>query len=201
MTRTDRVTSSKTDGLDTVLTLRLNVAAYGETDVLGWWDSYALGDVGAYALGRLLPRTAQWAALELGCEAARRRQQHLLEGIPGALHLFDLGSQAESLLRTRILSYKAGELTGKLPMAVHTRPHSAHDLDAALRRLVGDDAVAHARSQLPQSATLLHLLPLSGSDAVSLALRRARALAAGYVHSDRSRLVVPYMLPSPQVAS
>jgi hypothetical protein len=86
-------------------------------------------------------------------------------------------------------------------MAVHARPHSAADLDAALRRLVGDDAVAHARSQSAQSATLLHLSPLTGSDAVSLALRRARALAAAYAHSDRSRLVVPYMLPSPQVAS
>jgi hypothetical protein len=201
MTKTDALPDRRSGALDTILTLRLNIAAFGEQDALGWWDSYALGDVGEYALGRLFPRTAHWAALELGCEAARRRQQHLLEGIPGALHLFDLGSQAESLLHTRILSYKAGELTGKLPMAVHTRPHSADGLDAALRRLVGDDAVAHARSQTPPSATVLHLSPLTGSDAVSLALRRARALAAAYAHSDHSRLVVPYMLPGPQAAS
>jgi hypothetical protein len=201
MTKTDALPDRKAETLDTILTLRINIAAFGEHDALGWWDSYALGDVGGYALGRLFPRTAQWAALELGCEAARRRQQHLTCGIPGALHLFNLGSETEFHLRTRILAYKAGELTGKLPMAVHARPHSAADLDAALRRLVGDDAVAHARSQSAQSATLLHLSPLTGSDAVSLALRRARALAAGYAHSARSRLVVPYMLPSPQVAS
>jgi hypothetical protein len=134
MTKTDALPDRKAGALDTILTRRLNIAAFGEQDAIGWWDSYALGDVGEYALGRLFPRTAQWATLELRCEAARRRQQRLLEWIPGALHLFDLGSQAESLLRTRILPYKAGELTGTFPMAVHTRPHSADDLDAALRR-------------------------------------------------------------------
>jgi len=201
MTTTGKLPDRKADVLDAILTLRLNVAAFGEQDALAWWDSYALGDVGEYALGRLFPRTARWAALELGSEAARRRQQQLLEGVPGSLHLFDLGSQVESMLEARILSYKAGESHSKLSLAVQSRPRSADDLAVALGRLVGDDAIAQAKSQTPQSATLLQLPPLSGADITSLALRRARALATAYVHGDRARLVVPYVLPGPQVAS
>jgi len=201
MTTTGRLPDRKADVLDAILTLRLHVAAFGEQDALGWWDSYALGDVGEYALGRLFPRTTRWAALELGSEAARRRQHQLLEGIPGALHLFDLGNQVESMLEARILSYKAGESHGKMPLAVQGRPRSTDDLAVALGHLVGDDAVAQAKSQTPHSATLLQLPSLSGADVTALALRRARAFAAAYVHSDRARLVVPYVLPGPLVAS
>ncbi len=201
MTKIDTLPDRKADVLDAILTLRLNVAAFGEQDALAWWDSYALGDVGEYALGRLFPRTARWAALELGSEAARRRQHQLLEGVPGALHLFDLGNQVESMLEARILSYKAGESHGTLSLAVRSRPRSADDLAVALGHLVGDEAVAQARSQTPQSATLLQLPSLSGADVMSLALRRARTLATAYVHGDRARLVVPYLLPGPQVAS
>lgn len=201
MIEIDTTTSHRSDTLDSLLKLRINVAAYGESDALGWWDSYALGDVGEYALSRLFPRTAPWAALELGCEAARRRQQQLLEGVAGALHLFDLGDQIESLLSTRILSYKVGELAGELPLAMRVRPRSADDLDAALRRLVGDDAIAQARRQTPRAARLVQLASLPGNETVARALRCARTLAAAYIHSDRSRLTVPYLLASPQAAS
>lgn len=201
MTTTATLPNRRAEVLDAILTLRLNVAAFGEQDALVWWDSYALGDVGEYALARLFPRTAHWVALELGSEAARRRQHQLLEGIPGALHLFDLGTQVESLLEAHILSYKAGESHGKLSLAVQSRLHSADDLAVALGHLVGDDAVTQAKSQTPQSATLLHLPPLSGADVTSLALRRARTLTTAYVHSNHARLVVPYVLPGPQVAS
>ncbi len=201
MTKIDRLPDRKAEVLDAILTLRLHVAAFGEQDALGWWDSYALGDVGEYALGRLFPRTARWAALELGSEAARRRQQQLLEGVPGALHLFDLGNQVESMLEARILSHKAGESYSTLAFAVRNRPRSVDELAVALGRLVGDDAVAQARSQTPQSAILLQLPSLSGADVTSLALRRARTLTTAYVHGDRARLVVPYLLPGPQVAS
>ncbi len=201
MTTTGTLPDRKADVFDAILTLRLHVAAFGEQDALGWWDSYALGDVGEYALGRLFPRTARWAALELGSEAARRRQHQLLEGVPGALHLFDLGNQIEPMVEARILSYKVGESHGKLSLAVQSTPRSAEDLAVALGYLVGDDAVAQAKSQTPQSASLLQLPPLSGVDVTSLALRRARTLTTAYVHSDRAKLVVPYILPGPQVAS
>lgn len=201
MTKIDNLPNRTAEVLDAILTLRLHVAAFGEQDALAWWDSYALGDVGEYALGRLFPRTAQWAALELGSEAARRRQHQLLERVPGALHVFDLGDQVEALLEARILSYKVGESHGTLSLAVQGRPRSADELAVALGHLVGDDAVAQARGQTPQSGTLLQLPPLSGADVASLALRRARTLTTAYVHSDRARLVVPYLLPGPQVAS
>lgn len=201
MIQTDTPPNRKANALDAILTLRLNVAAFGEQDALGWWDSYALGDVGEYALGRLFPRTARWAALQLGCEAARRRQRMLLEGVPGALHLFDLGDEIESSLEARILAYKVGEVTGEMLPVVGVRPRSGADLAAALSRLVGDDAVAQARDQGLHAATLLQLPSLSGADAMALALRRARALAAAYVHGDRAKLVVPYALPDPRVAA
>ena len=63
--------------LDTLLTLQLATAWAGEHSGdeprLGWWATDMVSEFGGHALfARLTPRTAQWAALEVAREAARR---------------------------------------------------------------------------------------------------------------------------------
>lgn len=188
------------DPLDALLLVRLNVAAFGEAECLGWWESHALDEAGTYVLGRLFPRTASWVALELSIEAARRRQDDLLGSIAGAVHLFNLGGAVEATIQARIHAYKSGERQVPLSLTPAARPQNGVELREALIALVGADLVARAEAATGSGDTLLPMGTIGeGVDSAVMA-RHGRTLAAGYVRSTRTRLIVPYLSVATQAA-
>jgi hypothetical protein len=96
--------------LDTLLTLQLATAWAGERSGdeprLGWWATDMVSEFGGHALfARLTPRTAQWAALEVAREAARRTDAaaRAKDANPDRLRsLFSLGFAVDEQLADRL---------------------------------------------------------------------------------------------------
>lgn len=74
--------------VNSVVQLVLGVARLGEADLMGWWGSHGLDQVGSFVLKRTLPRTWRMAALELDVLSAHRRHDDALSSRRSALHLF-----------------------------------------------------------------------------------------------------------------
>lgn len=102
------------DELDHILALQLSVAwageALSEPARLGWWRTDLVdADGGGDLLGRLLPRTHRWAALEAVREAARRTDQAARKSLANpdaALTLFHLGFERDEQLGERLAHHK-----------------------------------------------------------------------------------------------
>lgn len=108
------------EDLDTLLTLQLAVAYAGEQSSdhprLGWWSTDMVSEYGGLDFfARLTPRTAQWAALEVAREAARRidAAARRRDANPDRLHsLFFLGFELDEQLADRLAHHKR---SGKTP--------------------------------------------------------------------------------------
>ncbi|MEE9383575.1 MAG: BREX-6 system BrxE protein [Nannocystaceae bacterium] len=106
--------------LDTILTLQFAVAWAGESGDddprLKWWDTDMVSKYGGHALLKeLAPRTAEWAALEVAREAARRADETATrrDADPDRLiSLFRFGFALDEQLQDRIASHK---LSGRTP--------------------------------------------------------------------------------------
>lgn len=106
--------------LDAILTLQLAAAWAGERGSddprLGWWHTDMVSEYGGHALfARLAPRTAQWAALEVAREAARRVDElaRSRDANPDRLwSLFHFGYAIDEQLGDRLAHHKR---SGKSP--------------------------------------------------------------------------------------
>jgi hypothetical protein len=108
------------EDLDTLLTLQLAVAYAGEQSSdhprLGWWSTDMVREFGGLDFfARLTPRTAQWSALEVAREAARRTDaaSRRRDANPDRLRsLFSLGFELDEQLADRLAHHKR---SGKTP--------------------------------------------------------------------------------------
>ena len=102
-----------TSELDLLLTAQLAVAWAGEAGEerrLGWWRTDLASEFGGHdLLGRLLPHTWQWAALQGAREAARRRDAELRSKANDpdkVLSLFSLGFELDERADERLSELK-----------------------------------------------------------------------------------------------
>ena len=102
------------DDLDHSLALQLTVAWAGEAlsvpARLGWWRTDLVDEEGGGdLLGRLLPRTHRWAALESAREAARRadaKARSKLADPDAAITLYHWGFERDEQLDERLAHHK-----------------------------------------------------------------------------------------------
>jgi hypothetical protein len=165
--------------LDTLLTLQLATAWAGERSGdeprLGWWATDMVSEFGGHALfARLTPRTAQWAALEVAREAARRTDAaaRAKDANPDRLRsLFSLGFAVDEQLADRLAYHKR---SGEPPEAC------LPELGALLARWDRDAFAAWARrgpgsntANEPSGRRLISAMP---EDPVEVARRLVHAL-------------------------
>ena len=60
----------------------------GEADIIGWWGSHGLDDVGEYVLAELFPRTWKMAGAEVAVLAAAKRHADALPDRDDVVQLF-----------------------------------------------------------------------------------------------------------------
>ena len=174
--------------------LRLVVAAMGETQRLGWWNSGVLTGTGEFLFQQGFPRSAPFAqtraglrVAQLGCDEALGIQA--TPGGPITCHLFQLTPQLEDAYeneRNRWMDEPAAwtECFRQVwALSLEQWPQALidlADLDPA--------AIKWARQQIPQTAKALRL-----EDPAEINQGHVEKLAAGFLCSQPGQLVVPYL--------
>jgi hypothetical protein len=174
--------------------LRLVVAAIGEKDRRGWWNSEVLNDSGRFLYEQNFPRSAPFAqaraafrVAQLACDEALGIERSATG--PQICHLFRLPPDVEDAFeneRERWLDQaQAWEDTveGVFALASDRWPQ-------VLGELAGLDGglIAWGESQKPQTAKALRL-----ADARHLGPDELLRLAAGFACGRAGTLVVPYL--------
>lgn len=121
---------------DRILATQLSIAWAGEAlcqpKRLGWWKTDLIDrDGGGDFLERLLPRTYEWAGLELAREAARRQDEQArlkMANRDNVRTLFHLGFEWDERLTERLRHHKA---SGKSPTEALPTLHSQSVFDQA----------------------------------------------------------------------
>lgn len=94
-------TSTSDIDLDLLFKLRLLVARYGEMDVAKWWNTNGvLGQYGAMAISRGLPKTHYFAQARIVFSVARSRCKELFDP-PACMTLWDLPPRLEDKFESR----------------------------------------------------------------------------------------------------
>ena len=174
--------------------LRLVVAAIGEKDRLGWWNSEVLNEAGRFLYEQNFPRSAPFAqaraafrVAQLVCDEALGIERSATG--PQVCHLFRLLPEVEDAFeneRDRWLDQaQAWEDTfeGAFALESDRWPQALGELAG-----LGGDQIAWGESQEPQTAKALQL-----EDALVLGPDELLRLAAGFAHSRAGTLVVPYL--------
>jgi hypothetical protein len=174
--------------------LRLVVAAMGETQRLGWWNSGVLTGTGEYLFQQGFPRSAPFAqaragfrVAQLACDGALAIQP--TPGGPITCHLFRLSPQLEDAFeneRNRWLDEP--EPWVEIFQAAWTL--TPEQWPQALIELAELDpaAINWARQQTPQTAKALRL-----ESPFEIHQGHVEKLAAGYLCGKAGELVVPYL--------
>lgn len=177
-----------------LLKLRLVVAAIGEKDRRGWWNSELLCDSGRFLFEQNFPRSAPFAQARAAFRVAQLACDEAL-GIKRSTtgthicHLFRLPPEVEDAFeneRDRWLDQApAWESTFEGVFAL-----SSDRWPQVLGELGGLDGalIAWGASQKPQTAKALHL-----ADARQLGPDELLRLAAGFACGRAGTLVVPYL--------
>ena len=174
--------------------LRLVVAAIGEKDRRGWWNSEVLNDSGRFLYEQNFPRSAPFAqaraafrVAQLACDEALGIERSATG--PQVCHLFRLPPEAEDAFeneRDRWLDQApAWESTFEGVFAL-----VSDQWPQALGELAGLDEALESwgQSQKPQTAKALRL-----PDAHQLGPDELLRLAAGFACGRAGTLVVPYL--------
>lgn len=171
--------------METLFAIRRLIARVGESDAMGWWQSYALGPTGAYVVPRIFPRTTTLSAAHLSILAARRRQDGSVPSQPH-VHLFNLGELMEGRFERWLIERKQQRW---LPEGDGIELLTS--LEEALRRLG-----IRSPKALPSNSAAAVEIGTIESDALAEDAGIhdvAQTLAGAYVGSDRGKLRVPYL--------
>ena len=174
--------------------LRLAVAALGETQRLGWWNSGVLTGTGEFLFQQGFPRSSPFAQTRAGFRVAQLACDEALAiqptpGGPITCHLFRLTPQLEDAFaneRNRWLDEPqewAECFQAAWALSAEQWPQALvdlADLDPA--------ALDWARNQTPQTAKALRL-----DDPFEINQGHIERLAAGFVCGQPGQLVVPYL--------
>lgn len=174
--------------------LRLVVAAMGETQRLGWWNSGVLTGTGEFLFQQGFPRSTTFAqtragfrVAQLACDVALAIQP--TPGGPISCHLFRLTPQLEDAFedeRNRWMDEPAAwsetfqSVWALTPEQWPQALLDLADLDPA--------AIDWARQQTPQTAKALRL-----DDPFEIHQGHIEKLAAGFLIGQPGQLVVPYL--------
>jgi hypothetical protein len=174
--------------------LRLVVAAMGETQRLGWWNSGVLTEMGEFLFQQGFPRSAPFAQTRAGFRVAQLACDEALAiqptpGGPITCHLFRLTPQLEDAFeneRNRWMD-EPQEWADCFQAAWGL---SAEQWPQALADLADLDPAAldWARQQTPQTAKALRL-----DDPFEINQGHIERLAAGFLFGQPGQLVVPYL--------
>lgn len=162
---------------------------------MGFWRSDPLSaGAGADMLAGILPRTATWAALQVSwlCAALVERRQ---VDVPRAMTLFQLTPQLDFSLSTWVKEQKRAlaNADGLVPTG---EAHASVGDALEKWKLVSPQLLTASRraSPVPGARALsvgtVDPSKLTDEDGILDAVSR---LAAGYVHSHKAGLVVPFM--------
>lgn len=176
------ITTATSARFHELFSLRVAIARLGESDAFGWWNSYALTDVGEFALPRIFRRTPELTAAHLSLMAARLRHD---QGVPKEplIHLFNFGEAFEGSFERWLIEQKAEGQKPELP----SKP--AVDSVASALKASGIDLV-----EAEGGPDHLVLGTLREADLANPVARKKAAtrLAGAYTASERGRLVIPY---------
>jgi len=174
--------------------LRLVVAAIGEKDRRGWWNSEVLNDAGRFLYEQNFPRSGPFAqaraafrVAQLACDEAMGIERSATG--PQVCHLFRLPPEVEDAFeneRNRWLDQAQdweGTFEGVFALASDRWPHDLCELAGLEGGLI-----AWGESQKPQTAKALRL-----ADARQLGPDELLRLAAGFACGRAGTLVVPYL--------
>ena len=174
--------------------LRLVVAALGETQRLGWWNSGVLTGTGDYLFLQGFPRSAPFAQTRAGFRVAQLACDEALAiqptpGGPITSHLFRLTPQLEDALeneRNRWMD-EPEPWVDTFQAAWTLTPEQWPQALIELAEL-DPAAIDWARQQTPQTAKALRL-----DDPFEINQSHIERLAAGFVCGQPGQLVVPYL--------
>jgi hypothetical protein len=174
--------------------LRLVVAAMGETQRLGWWNSGVLTDTGEYLFQQGFPRSTPFAqtraafrVAQLACDESLAIQP--TPGGPVTCHLFRLTPQLEDAFdneRNRWMDEPqewAACFQTAWELTADQWPQALVDLAD-----LAPSAIDWTRQQAPQTAKALRL-----SDPFEINQGHIEQLAAGFLCGQPGQLVVPYL--------
>jgi len=174
--------------------LRLVVAAFGESQRIGWWNSGVLTSTGEYLFQLGFPRSSPFAQTRAGFRVAQLACDEALAiqptpGGPITCHLFRLTPQLEDAFendRNRWMD-EPNELADTFKAAWHL---STEQWPQALIELAELDpsSIDWAMQQSPQTAKALRL-----EDPFEINQGHIERLAAGFVCGAAGQLVVPYL--------
>ena len=174
--------------------LRLAVAALGETQRMGWWNSGVLTETGQFLFQQGFPRSSPFAQTRAGFRVAQLACDEALAiqptpGGPITCHLFRLTPQLEDAFeneRNRWLDEpKSWVDTFQAAWGL-----SAGQWPQALIDLAGlePEAINWAMKQTPQPTKALRL-----DNPLEIHQGHLEKLAAGFLCSQPGQLVVPYL--------
>jgi hypothetical protein len=174
--------------------LRLVVAALGETQRLGWWNSGVLTGTGEFLFQQGYPRSSPFAQTRAGFRVAQLACDEALAiqptpGGPVICHLFRLAPQLEDAFENeRNRWMDEPDPWADIFQAAWTL--TPEQWPQALIELAELDpaAIDWARQQTPQTAKALRL-----DDPFEINQSHIERLAAGFVCGQPGQLVVPYL--------
>ncbi|HRW25338.1 MAG TPA: BrxE family protein [Spirochaetia bacterium] len=165
--------------LDEFIELRILVAALGEKNNAGWWESSFLKETGVRYLAYAFPRAPEIAAIQGAVEAARRVHDARI-GASGVTHLFRQSYEVELL----ILDYLKGNIR-----SIHDRMSSIYskpyECEISLRAMAAAPESGH---EGPVQIGTVNGLPEEN------ALKRMAAIYLGALGGGTCAL--PYFLSS-----
>ena len=174
--------------------LRLVVAALGETQRLGWWNSGVLTGTGEFLFQQGFPRSSPFAQTRAGFRVAQLACDEALAiqptpGGPITCHLFRLTPLLEDAFeneRNRWLD-EPEPWVDTFQAAWTLTPEQWPQALIELAEL-DPAAIDWARQQTPQTAKALRL-----EDPAEIHQGLVEKLAAGFLCGEPSQLVVPYL--------
>ena len=174
--------------------LRLVVAALGETQRLGWWNSGVLTGTGEFLFQQGFPRSSPFAQTRAGFRVAQLACDEALAiqhapGGPINCHLFRLTPQLEDAYESeRSLWMDEPEAwTDSFQAAWSIKAEQWPEALVDLAEL-DPTAIDWARQQTPQTAKALRM-----DDPFEINQGHIERLAAGFLCSTPGQLVVPYL--------
>jgi hypothetical protein len=169
-----------------IIRLRLLVARSAQSDGLSWWDDRSLTAEGLYLAERLFSRRPHLAAAKIALRTAAARHAASMPA-DGAVHLYDLGEQAEHALSGVSLD------EAWTPAAAPGSPEAFLDAVGALV----PDGVGYLTEYAGQRQLLAGPLEIRLSPEADPKLEptvaRACALALAYTEAGQGRPVYPFM--------
>ena len=184
------------DALTRIATIRTHVAWLGETGRMDWWETDALDpDGGGAMLETILRRTARWAAVQIGWACAAVTEAELVT-VPRAITLFRLTPGVDARLVDWLRRQKHGQDGPDRLLPTATGASSTPADALGTWDLITPDATKAARTTAPSPGVRAYSIgsvPHSDLADLGAVLDAVQRLAAGYVHSGRSRAVVPFL--------